>query len=164
VPLAPEGPTEWNARFRRADLRIVTGSRTLLEALEVGGPFLYYNGIVGRGRSRRRHRPEKIAALLEAWRSEGVGESVVRDLENFAAGRSVARVVQRAASDPSFARGFPDAWKPRGWRPPFGDAGQFLLHVAEAWATAAGGAPALAETLRSEGRRAIAARPRRSVL
>ena len=62
----------WRRRFADADLRIVTGSRTLLEALEVGGPFLYFNGTLGAGAGRRRHRPEKIAALLELGQGAGV--------------------------------------------------------------------------------------------
>ncbi|MFZ1022919.1 MAG: hypothetical protein WAN87_02135, partial [Thermoplasmata archaeon] len=57
-------PAQWRRRFAAADVRIVTGSRTLLEALELGRPFLYFNGLLGSGPSARRHRPEKIAALL----------------------------------------------------------------------------------------------------
>jgi len=54
----PWGPTVWRRAFSGASLRIVTGSRSLLGALEAGGPFLYFNGVLGSGPRRRRHRPE----------------------------------------------------------------------------------------------------------
>jgi hypothetical protein len=61
VVSTPVPVAEWTTRFARARLRIVTGSRTLLEAMELGGPFLYFNGTLGRGARTRRHRPEKRA-------------------------------------------------------------------------------------------------------
>jgi hypothetical protein len=155
VALGPEPPDGWATRFGDADLRIVTGSRTLLEALEVGGPFLYYNGVVGQGRSRRRHRPEKVVALLEAWRADGVGRTVARDLRDFAGGRAIGRIARRAACDPEFAVGFPDGWRPRGFRPPFDDAGRFLLDVAGRWAEGVEEAAPFTAAVRARGRAAF---------
>jgi hypothetical protein len=124
----------WRRRFLSADLRIVTGSRTLLEALEVGGPFLYFNGLVGSGRRSRRHRPEKIAALLAVGRRLGVPRPLLRDLAEFARGRTVAAVVRRVAR------------RRRGWErlhvacirrvvpPPYDDAGELLVALARSLA------------------------------
>jgi len=155
TPVATEDSGAWRARFASAALRIVTGSRTLLEALEVGGPFLYYNGVIGRGPSRRRHRPEKIVALLEAWRADGVGVAVADDLRSFACGRAVERIVRRAARDPAFSDGFPSGWRPRGFPSPFDDAGRFLDRVAEGWAGGGEDADTFVAGLRREARTAL---------
>ncbi len=94
VEVGPTRPAAWARAFEAAPLRIVTGSRTLLEALAHGGPFLYFNGIVGAGARTRRHRPEKIDRLLA---TEGLPRDLRRDLSDFARGRRVADVVRRAA-------------------------------------------------------------------
>ncbi|MGA9840114.1 MAG: hypothetical protein WBS16_06735, partial [Thermoplasmata archaeon] len=82
----PVASVSWRRRFAAADLRIVTGSRTLLEAIELGGPFLYFNGVLGTGARRRRHRPEKAVALLELARERGVPAALRRDLADFSRG------------------------------------------------------------------------------
>ncbi|MFY9717599.1 MAG: hypothetical protein WAK40_06675 [Thermoplasmata archaeon] len=134
VSTGPIAPGRWRRLFRDADVRIVTGSRSLLEALEVGGPFLYFNGVLGRGNARRRHRPEKIAALLSLARDAHWPEDVRRDLGDFARGRRVAAVVERVARRS-------DGWarpraplRPSGFRAPFDDAGALLVAVARALA------------------------------
>ncbi len=130
VVTAPVAPRAWRSRFRRADLRIVTGSRTLLEAMEVGGPFLYFNGLLGRGASRRRHRPEKIGAWLDLARRAGVGDDLQRDLADFARGRRVSQVVRRAARrEDGWAR-FPGSLGPSGFPASRADAGRVLVAVA----------------------------------
>jgi len=129
----PLPATRWAAAFRSADLRIVTGSRTLLEALEVGGPFLYFNGILGEANRTRRHRPEKVIALLAAHRDR-LSSDVRRDLADFARGHRVAAVVRRAADPAGGWRNFPTRWKDRAFRAPFDDAGSLLVGVARALA------------------------------
>src|SRR5487761_751217 len=85
----PLRAADWRRRFDGAELRIVTGSRTLLEAIEVGGPFLYFNGLVGSGRSRRRHRPDKLEALILAGPRAGASSALLRDLRDVGLGRRV---------------------------------------------------------------------------
>jgi hypothetical protein len=130
VVTAPVAPRAWRSRFRRADLRIVTGSRTLLEAMEVGGPFLYFNGVLGRGAGRRRHRPEKIRAWLDLARRAGVGADLQTDLADFARGRRVAEVVRRAAGRQGGWARFPRSLGPSGFSPARADAGRVLVAVA----------------------------------
>jgi hypothetical protein len=126
----PQPADRWRREFREADLRIVTGSRTLLEALEGGGPFLYFNGVLGTGRSRRRHRPEKIVELLHLARRAGWAEELVRDLDAFSRGRRVAEVVARAATGRGPWSRFPPRPAPVGFAPGFEDAGEVLVRIA----------------------------------
>jgi len=129
VVSAPIVPARWRERFRHAELRIVTGSRTLLEAMEVGGPFLYFNGMLGQGARRRPHRPEKIRAWLDLARRAGVSRALQRDLADFARGRRVESVVVRAARrEDGWAR-FPTL-APSGFPPERADAGRVLVAVA----------------------------------
>ncbi len=134
VETDPVDPRRWNARFRAADVRIVTGSRSLLEAIEVGGPFLYFNGILGSGARRRRHRPEKLLALLDLARRAGVPPDVRRDLADFSIGRRVARVVHRVAVRDGGWRRFARLPRGTGFAPPFEDAGRLIARVAAALA------------------------------
>jgi hypothetical protein len=145
----PIAPARWRRRFASADLRIVTGSRTLLEALEVGGPFLYFNGLLGSGRRTRRHRPEKIVALLDLARRRRVPPSLRRDLAAFARGRNVPAVVRRMAR------------RRRGWerfhasslRPalprPYPDLGELLVALAHSLAQPGASVPALVARVRA---------------
>jgi len=120
----------WQQVFRQAAVRIVTGSRSLLEALEVGGPFLYFNGVLGSGSTRRRHRPEKILELLALGRSAGWSEDLLLDLADFSRGRRVVEVVRRAVgADGGWGR-FPPAPRPSGFAPGFEDAGGLLVQLA----------------------------------
>ncbi len=131
--LATPIPTpRWRELFARADVRIVTGSRTLLEALELGGPFLYFNGVLGTGRGRRRHRPEKIDALLDAACDEGWPEGLLRDLGDFARGRRVREIVVRAADRAGPWRRFPPRLHLRAYPPARRDLGALLVRVARA--------------------------------
>jgi hypothetical protein len=124
----------WSQRFSRAGLRIVTGSRTLLEALVVGGPFLYFNGVMNEGSRTRRHRPEKIETLLEVWRRHGVSASLRQDLSDFSRLRGVRSIVRRALSDPRWRTRFPErkvaVHFPRTWE----DAGPLVDRWAVEWA------------------------------
>jgi hypothetical protein len=145
VPIPDRTKVEWSAdpagdsrawadRFGAADLRIVTGSRTLLEAIQLGGPFLYFNGAMGSGGRTHRHRPEKIQALLAAWRRDGVSTRVCRDLDAFSRVRRVEDVVRTAATDPTWRTQFPRHWRPTGYRSDRSDAGAFLVDLAGAFA------------------------------
>jgi len=147
VVSTPLSADRWSTIFRRADLRIVTGSRSLLEAMEVGGPFLYFNGILGEGGHPRRHRPEKIAALLDAYRDR-LPPDVRRDLADFARGRRVAAAVRRATAATGGWRKFPSTWWDPAFRPPFDDAGSLTLAVAHALAAAPGEALRIVERVR----------------
>jgi hypothetical protein len=132
----PMDPAPWQRRFARAELRIVTGSRTLLEAMELGGPFLYFNGVLGDGVHRRRHRPEKIVGLLDVARAAGMVRGVHRDLADFARGRRVRDVVRNAVDAVDGWAEFPRSLRPVGFRPPFDDAGHLVVAVARALARA----------------------------
>jgi len=126
----PLPPREWRSHFRQAELRVVTGSRTLLEAMEVGGPFLYFNGVLGRGAGRRGHRPEKIRAWLDLARRAGVSRALRADLADFARGRRVTEVVRRAVRQADGWRRFPEALGARGFPAGRDDAGRVLVAVA----------------------------------
>lgn len=131
----PMPVAEWRARFRDAELKVVTGSRSLLEALEAGGPFLYFNGVLGRGSSTRRHRPEKVVGWLAAERAR-LSPDLHRDLSDFARGRRVQAVVERAARREGGWSRFPRGRPEPGFRPPFDDAGRLIEEVAGALAQA----------------------------
>lgn len=136
VGLGPQSPRAWRQRFRSADLRIVTGSRSLLEAVRLGGPFLYFNGRLGQGRRARRHRPEKIVGLLAVARRAGTDVRWRRALAQFSGGRAVASTVRWAARHPGrgpFPRGFP----PPAFPPPRRDAGELVVWLARHWARSA---------------------------
>ena len=145
----PVPPAGWRRRFARADLRIVTGSRTLLEAIELGGPFLYFNGTLGAGRRSRRHRPEKIVTLLSVLRRRGAPPDVRRDLADFARGRRVAEVVRRAADRTGGWARFPRAVRPVGFRRPYDDAGRLIVRVARALSRSPRDAPGIVGRLRA---------------
>lgn len=130
VVTAPVAHGAWHDRFRRAELRIVTGSRTLIEAMEVGGPFLYFNGVLGGGAAVRTHRPEKIRAWSALARRAGVARALRADMADFARGRRMAEVVRRAARrEDGWAR-FPGGLGPTGFPADRADAGRVLVAVA----------------------------------
>lgn len=120
----------WARQFAEADLRIVTGSRSLLEALELGGPFLYFNGVLGRGRSRHGHRPEKVRQLLAVARAARWPAALRRDLGDFARGRRVAEVVRAAVRRSGAWRSFPSRLPLRGFARGRNDLGRCLVEIA----------------------------------
>ena len=134
VRTTPVPAAVWRNRFFRAELRIVKGSRTLIEAIEVGGPFLYFNGVLGRGAARRRHRPEKIRAWLARARRAGVSEALRSDLADFARGRRVVDVVRRASQRADGWARFPSPSPASGFPRGRSDAGQVLVAVAREFA------------------------------
>ena len=107
VPLPELPPGAWERRFNTAGVRIVAGSRSLIEALQLGRPFLYFNGLLGRSNARRRHRPEKISRLIDALPRSSANRSYLRDLEDFSRGRRIPAIVRQALTDPKWAGGFP---------------------------------------------------------
>lgn len=125
-----EPSSSWSRRFSEADVRIVTGSRTLLEAIELGGPFLYFNGTLGRGGARRRHRPDKIEALLQAMRAEEADPELLRDLRDFSRGHRVCATVQHAARREGAWARFPKGPWVGGFRSPYDDLGKLLVATA----------------------------------
>ncbi len=145
----PMPAATWTRRFRAAELRIVTGSRTLLEALELGGPFLYFNGVLGVGRRRRRHRPEKIAVLLDALRAARAPADLRRDLADFARARRIEEIVRRAASGTGGWARFPHPLPVQGFPPGFEDAGAVVLRAAHALARPPHDAPGVVAALRA---------------
>ncbi|MCI4321113.1 MAG: hypothetical protein L3K18_04710 [Thermoplasmata archaeon] len=126
--------SEWSREFGSAGVRIVTGSRTLLEALRLRSPFLYFNGTMGAGPRRRRHRPEKIQALIRAWGARGVSGPYLRDLDDFSRGRRVAEIVGRAATDGEWRRRFPRISPVSGFSMHREDGGRFLVSLARSFA------------------------------
>ena len=145
--IGPQPPASWSRRFAAADLRVVTGSRTLLEAIDARAPFLYFNGVLGTGRRRRRHRPEKVRALLSEWRRRRVDPVVVRDVEAFSRGQRVAEVAARALFDRAWRSRFPSALGRAVSRLP--DAGTVLGEVAREFARGDVPAPALVRAVRA---------------
>ena len=141
--------SRWRRRFRDAEVRIVTGSRTLLEAIEVGGPFLYFNGVLGEGPARRRHRPEKLTELLALLRENGAPADLVRDLADFGRGRRVRAVVRRAAGREGGWARFPRRLRTGGFRAPYDDAGRLLVRVARALGRAPRTAPEIVARARA---------------
>jgi hypothetical protein len=130
----PLAASEWARAFRRAALRIVTGSRTLLAAVQLGGPFLYFNGVAGRGSRRRRHRPEKILGLLALAGRGRWPADLLADLADFSRGRRITGIVERAArKDGGWSR-FPRLPPPEGFAAGFEEAGPVLVRLARRWA------------------------------
>ena len=154
----PTSPMDWSRRFRGAELRIVTGSRTLLEALVCGGPFLYFNGVLNRGRRTRRHRPEKVDTLLEVWRRRGVSKTIRSDLADFSRLRRAPGILRRAVEDPAWGRAFPDRAATVQYPPTWDDAGKLIDQWAREWAGTEVPAAKFVGRLRNS------ARPRRSRL
>ena len=149
VSTTPWPAAAWRRRFEDAPVRIVTGSRSLLEALELGRPFLYFNGVLGDGAARRRHRPEKVIALLDRARAARWPSDVRRDLADFARGRRVGEVVRRAADR---RRGWGRPWapvRPEGFSPPFDEAGAVVVAAARALARPGASAVGIVADLRS---------------
>jgi hypothetical protein len=156
----------WAREFAAADLRIVTGSRTLLEALELGGPFLYFNGVMGTGPRARRHRPEKIRALRSLLGRRGWSGVPWRDLEDFSRGRRVEAVVRSAAR----LRRRSGGARPLALRHALGterSAGDVLVRAARGWSASGEPAPRFVAEFRAverarafpSGRRPRAATP-----
>jgi hypothetical protein len=154
--LPPLSAASWHRRFRSAELRIVTGSRTLLEALELGGRFLYFNGVTHGPPRTRRHRPEKIDALLAAWRARGVSRRLRRDLSDFARLRSVGPVLSRALRDERWRRSFPPPSFAVGFRPPWDDAGELIVNWVDRWSSSGRSAADFVRDIRTEARAALA--------
>jgi hypothetical protein len=147
-----EGPMPskaWQRRFAAADLRIVTGSRTLLEAMELGGPFLYFNGTLAEGSARRRHRPEKLRELLAALRLRSAPPDLVLDLAEFGRGRRVRSIIRRAADRTGGWARFPRRIGPSGFPPPYDDAGRLMVAVGRALGRAQASSPDLVARVRS---------------
>jgi hypothetical protein len=158
----PRSPEAWRREWGTTDLAIVTGTRSLLEAIRWRVPFLYFNGVMGRGRSARRHRPEKIAGLLALLARAGIDAPTRRDLSDFSRLRRVEAIVRRwtdhRAVDPAVVRreiaaGFPS---------PFEDADALIVDVAERFAAGGLDAAELAEAVRRESRGPAASRQTRS--
>ena len=150
--VAPTRPAAWHRRFRRAELRIVTGSRTLLEALGLGHPFLYFNGVLNRGSRTRRHRPEKIASLLEVWGRNGVSPELRRDLADFSRLRRVPEILRKARGDPRWADRFPARSASTGFVPPWDDAGTLIDRWVRDWSVSESSAEEFVARCRREAR------------
>ncbi len=105
LTLLPEmDASEWPAVFRGANLVLVGGSQSLVDALVHQVPFLYFNGFFReKGVPSRAFRREKLLSLLEAWRAQGVSPRVRRDLRDFADGRNTGEILLRALRS--------DAWR-----------------------------------------------------
>ncbi len=153
--LPPLASGRWARHFREADLRIVTGSRTLLEALELGGPFLYFNGVLNRGPRTRRHRPEKLDQLLDVWRHAGVSAGVRRDLAAFSRLRGVGPVVDHAVADPAWSRAFPPSGHAAGLPPPWNDGGRSVTTWVARWAHTELDSSDFVRQIREEARRQV---------
>ncbi|MGA7922808.1 MAG: hypothetical protein WCA77_02395 [Thermoplasmata archaeon] len=132
----PERAARWRRRIRTADVWVVTGSRSLLEAIQLGRPWLYFNGVLGNGPHRRSHRPEKLRALLRVWPSGPGSHRLRRDLRDFSRGRRIPAIVASFV-DGNVPRHDAYVTAPRPpLLPPRGDAGGYVQDVARRWAMA----------------------------
>lgn len=141
---APELPPEaWDRLEAEAHLRIVSGSQSLVEALEDRAPFLYFNGWVrtpsGKGRP---FRTEKLLSLLSARGRSPAARSVNRDLWSFAGGRDLRAILRRALLSPAWraevVRRAPSRFPPR-----YRDMGAYVVEVARSFSREAIPSPAL---------------------
>ena len=151
--VGPTSPEDWARRFCAAELRLVTGSRTLLEALAAGGPFLYFNGVMNNGSRTRRHRPEKIDALLEVWRRHRVSLSLRHDLADFSRLRRVSPIVRSVVSDPRWSAGFPARSAAVDYPAAWADAGPLIDRWATEWARSTDSSSSLVSRWRASSRR-----------
>ena len=150
--LGPGPRATWLARMASSDLTICTGTRTLLEALRAGRPFLYFNGVLGSGGRTRRHRPEKIDELLRLARRAGIGPRARRAWSDFSRGRRVAALASGAPGDGSLAvtkeRLLPWIRYPPG----FEDAGELIASVAQRFGRPTTELGSLLASVRAESR------------
>ncbi len=101
--LAPEGRRRWEQRLRRADLRVVGGSQSLLEAISGSVPFLYFNGALSTPSGGSvGFRREKLLSFLRGSAHRPAERQVARDLRAFADLRGIPGVVRRAAGSPAW--------------------------------------------------------------
>ena len=128
--LEETGPGAWVRTWEGCDLAIVSGSRTLLEAIVTKTPFLYYNGLTGRPGRARRHRPEKLDSLLRSRSAQGV-DPVRRDLQDFARGRRVRAIVANRLRVGWAGRSFAPT---HGFPPGHEDGGGFVVRLAQGFA------------------------------
>lgn len=149
----PGSRTQWHRRFRGAAVRIVTGSRTLLEALALGGPFLYFNGVMNRGPRTRRHRPEKIVSMLDVWRRHGVSPTLRRDLADFSRVRRVEPIVRKAVQDPRWRGAFPPPASSVDFPPAAMDGGRLVDRWAADWAASRRSSSEFVANERAQARR-----------
>jgi hypothetical protein len=117
--------------------------------MELGGPFLYFNGALGEGVRQRRHRPEKASALLDIARATGVSASLRRDLADFARGRRVGDIVRHAAARTRGWADFPRRWRPVGFPSPYDDAGHLVVELARALARSPSASEAVVARVRA---------------
>ncbi|MDE1820542.1 MAG: hypothetical protein KGJ23_09150 [Euryarchaeota archaeon] len=90
-------PSRWRSALDRAHLRVVSGSQSLVEVVRGGGPFLYFNGLVGKPRGpTRAFRREKLLSLVRALDGLPRAGALSRDLLDFADGRNLRSVLRRA--------------------------------------------------------------------
>jgi hypothetical protein len=147
----------WRQRTNRADLVIVSGSQSLMEASAAHHPFLYFNGYFPGNRTRpRAFRREKLLSLLKAWRVGGVPERIVLDLRDFADGRNLRAILCRALTSQEWRRHFLSAPQELSATPPWSlpltrAAGDFYLAtIARRFQEHSGPVSQLVEELRRE--------------
>ena len=121
----------------------------MLEALELGGPFLYFNGLIG-DRRPHRHRPEKILALLDLGRRARLDPGLLRDLDDFSRGRRVREIVMHADQRLGGWRHFP-VFRPGifGFPPGYENAGTLVTSVVRSLAGRPGEVVDLVREVRS---------------
>ena len=156
--VGPEGRGRWARRLRSADLRVVGGSQSLVEALWEGVPFLYFNGALptpsGRSVGFRR---EKLLSLLRGLTSVPGTRPVARDLRAFADLRGVSGVVRRAALSPGWrsrcARLGEGARK--GFPPALREGERYLADLVRSFQGTEESVPTFVERVRKSHRRAL---------
>jgi hypothetical protein len=159
VSVGESDPTTWGRIWRTADVAIVSGSRSLLEAIGRRTRFLYFNGVLGRGRSARRHRPEKLDALLRMGERGGIGPALRRDLLDFSRARRVGPVLRDRLKAPASSGSI--AWSD-GFPRARADGTTYLIALARGFA--ATGAPPAPEYARRARAAAGARRTRKSTI
>ncbi len=164
-PLGVLEGTAWKARWRRADLRIASGSQTLVESVRLGLPFLYFNGaLAGPHGSSRAFRREKFVSWLRAMQESGSSSLLRKDLSSFADGKGLDSVLRHSLLSARWRREFVrDLRRCRsGLVSSRADGDTFLVEIACRFAESSGPASDLVERLRLEHPRRLQRTPSRA--
>jgi hypothetical protein len=158
VELGPESRPRWEGRLRAADLRVVGGSQSLVEAVSDAVPFLYFNGALrtpaGGSVGFRR---EKLLSLLRGSSRRRGERLVARDLRAFADLRGVSGVVRRALGSGRWRAGCVRLTRQAGRAyPPGLRAGEaYLLSLVRSFERAEGSVEEFVRGAREAHRRAL---------
>lgn len=154
VRLLPElAEAAWEERWRSADVRITSGSQTLVEGVRLRLPMLYFNGLVVEPNgTTRAFRREKLVSLLRAMGPSAGRGRYSEDLERFADGEDLEGILRRAFTDAAWRQRATSALGelPMGFPPPLDSGDAYLVAVLRRFAEHRGPVEELVRQLRRE--------------